>query len=160
MESSTLPDLVALLSGRTLTVRTGLWLASLRLLGQEDDSAARLGIDARDLRDPIRAGLPEGTRFLGLTTDTVIEALETICLQTDGSDTLLIYNLDLLLARLNRQERLDFWQFVYSGFRHRPRGLLLLMPKYADSLLPTHEKQDAWRRDGRLVVDPDTNQEG
>jgi hypothetical protein len=146
--------LVELLAGPTLTVRTGLWLIPTQLLGKEQDTAARLGIDAVDLRRPIQASLPPGTRFLALSTQSVITALDTVCREVNGSECLLIFNLDILLARLPRQDRLDIWHYVFNGFPHRPRGLLLLMPQIAEHLLPPNQIQDAWRRDGRLVVEP------
>jgi hypothetical protein len=149
-------ELIDLLSGPTLTIRTGLWLVPLHVLGKEQDTAARLGIDAADLRVPIISSLPAGTRFLGLSTLTLVEALDAVCSQSRGSNCLLVYNLDLLLARLPRQERLDFWQFMFKSFPHRQRGLLLLMPQLANSLLPQQQMQDVWRRDGRLVVEPAT----
>lgn len=152
-------DLIELLSGLTLTVRTGLWLTPTRLLGQEQDAAARLGIDAVDLRTPIKPRLPAGTRFLALSTQTLVTALDDVCKQKDGSECLLVFNLDLLLARLPRQERLDFWRFMFSGFPHRSRGLLLQMPRIAEHLLPPNQMLDAWRHDGRLAVEPAAEQE-
>jgi hypothetical protein len=157
MPATTLTDLIALLSGPTLTVRTGLWLASIHSLNQIEDHAARLGIDARDLRVPIKGSLPEGTRFLGLTVNTLVEALDMLCKQFDGSNCLLVYNLDLLLARLHRQARLDFWQYVFRGFPHRGRGLLLVMPSHANHLLPSTQMQEAWRYDRRLVDESKVN---
>lgn len=151
-------NLVELLSGPTLIVRTGLWLAPTQLLGKEQDTAARMGIDAVDLRVVIKSSLPQGTRFLALSTQTLIAALDAVCHQASGSDCLLIFNLDLLLARLPRQDRLDFWHYVFNGFPHRSRGLLLVMPKNAEHLLPSNHIQDAWRHDGRLAVEPATEQ--
>lgn len=151
MKTTTLPELVALLRGPTLIVRTGLWLAPITVIGQEENEAARLGIDAVDIREPILAALPEGTRFLGLSAARIVEALETICHQPKLSDCILVYNLDLLLARLSGQDRKELWRQLLAGFPHRPRALLLVMPQHAHHLLPTEEVEDNWRRDRRLV---------
>jgi len=151
MDTTNLPDLVALLRGFTLTVRTGLWLATHAVFGKEQDEAARLSIDAIDLRIPILARLPEGTRFLGLSMAVIIDGLDMICHQKDGSDCVLVYNLDLLIARLHRPERIEFWHYLYRGFPHRSRGLLLIMPRQAIYLLPTDDLLDDWGRDKRLV---------
>lgn len=151
MPATTLPELIGRLRGPTLIVRTGLWLAPLSVFGRERDEAARLGIDAVDIREPILADQPEGTRFLGLTTARVIEALDAICRMPKVSDCVLVYNLDLPVARLSRQDRSEVWQQLLAAFPHRSRGLLLLMPQYAHHLLPSHHIEDKWRIDNRLV---------
>lgn len=156
MQVSTPIEIVEQLSGPTFAVRTGLWLAHRTVLLQPKDSAARLGIDAKDIREPIQAALPSGTRFLGLSTSGLIRALDTLCVAPSGSNCLLIYNLDLLIARLYRQDRLEFWRTVFDGFPHRQRALLFLMPLGADHLIPLSQTLEAWRQDGRLAVEPAT----
>jgi hypothetical protein len=157
METTSLLDLLVLLRGSTLTVRTGLWLVPSTFFGQEQDEAARLGIDAVDVRLPILARLPAGTRFLGLTEASVLEALDVICQQKDGGDCVLVYNLDLLLAKLPRQDRVEFWHYLYRGFPHRSRGLLIVMPSQATHLLPAGQSLTDWGRDQRLVTYPQPN---
>lgn len=151
MPSTTLPELVTLLRGPSLTVRTGLWLAPLTILGRERDEAARLGIDAIDVREPILAAQPQGTRFLGLNEASMVDTLDTICRLPRLSDCVLVYNLDLPLARLSARERNQFWQILFTGFPHRSRGLLLLLPQQAHHLLPPQQAEEAWRNDNRLV---------
>lgn len=151
MNTTNPSELVTLLRGRSLRVRTGLWLMPGRFLGKEEDEAARLGLDALDIRRPILASLPEGARFVGLNAASLVETLDSIGQARSGSDCVLVYNLDLLLARLPRQERLEVWQSLYGAFGNRARALLLTMPASADNLLPTTEMLAAWRRDGRLA---------
>jgi len=154
MQASTPIEIVERLSGPTFAVRTGLWLVPRAVLRQPKDSAARLGIDASDIREPIQADLPSGTRFLGLSTSGLIRALDSLCVAPSGGNCLLVYNLDLLIARLYRQDRLEFWRTLFDGFPHRQRGLLLLMPLGADHLIPSSQTLEVWRHDGRLAVEP------
>lgn len=144
-------DLISLLRGYRLRVRTGLWLLPRELLGQEPDEAARLGIDAVDLRQQLLAGLPQDTSFSGLNAACMIELLDDICRRDRGSDCVLVYNFDLLLARLRHDERSEVWQLLYDGFPHRSRALLIVMPRGANALLPTNQALQAWQRDGRLA---------
>ncbi|MFN3332565.1 MAG: hypothetical protein ACK47M_08650 [Caldilinea sp.] len=152
MNTTNPSDLVALLRSRILKVRTGLWLMPLHYLGKEEDEAARLGIDALDIRRPILADLPPGARFIGLSVVSLVEILDGIAQARDGSDCVLVYNLDLALARLRRQERLEVWQNLFGTFGYRARALLLTMPANADHLLPTSESMMAWRNDRRLAT--------
>lgn len=150
MAATTLPELVTLLRGPTLTVRTGIWLAPPSAFGREQDEAARLGIDAVDIRDPIWADLPKDTRFLELTSARMIEALEAICRGPRVSDCVLVYNFDLPLARLPGQARQQLWDQLLTGFPHRVCGLLLMMPQHAHALLPS-QMELKWRNDNRLA---------
>ena len=144
-------ELVALLRGYRLRVRTGIWLRTLSSLGGEPGEAARLGIAHVDIRQVALAGLPDGTRFSGLDTTRVLELLDEICQGSYDSDCVLVYNFDLLLARLRRFERQEVWQQLYASFAHRPRGLLTALPQGAEALLPTREALLGWRADGRLA---------
>lgn len=152
MNTTSPSELVALLRSRVLRVRTGLWLIPLQYLGKEEDEAARLGIDALDIRHPILADLPVGARFTGLSEVRLLEILNGIAQARGGSDCVLVYNLDLALARLRHQERLDIWRNLFGDFGYRARALLLTMPANADHLLPTSESMIAWRNDGRLAT--------
>jgi hypothetical protein len=153
MEAISTGQLVALLRSRRLRVRTGLWLLKQELLGHEPAEAARLGIAHADLREIALANVPEGSRFARLDSMRVIQFLDDICMGNYDADCVLIYNLDLLLARLKRQERQEVWQDLYVNFPHRPRALLMTMPQDAEALLPPREALTAWRTDGRLAQD-------
>lgn len=151
MASISPSDLIALLRSHRLRVRTGLWLLPRELMGQEPDESARLGIDAVDLRQQLLDGLPQDTCYSGLSAACVIELLDDICRHDQGSDCIVVYNFDLLLARLRHEERVDVWGLLYDGFAHRSRALLIVMPRGANALLPANQALQAWRRDGRLA---------
>jgi hypothetical protein len=144
-------DLVRYLRGPVLRVRTGLWLAPPAAIDRPADEAARLGVAAADARRPLLdALLPEQTR-LGLSESAIIQALDAIAGGDFHSDCCLVYHLDLLLAGLTSSARAGVWESLHSGFPHRNRALLLIMPATADALLPDPERLDQWRREGRLA---------
>ncbi len=151
MNTSDPRDLVELLQSNTLIHRTGIWLMPISMLGHEPDHAARLNVDAVDIRDPLLKSLPEGTRFLGLNSDRVLQLLDQICEHTKATDCILIYNLDLLLARLRFQDRLYVWQQLYNSFPHRKHSLIVVMPEGAEQLLPPHLELTSWNNDKRLA---------
>jgi len=50
--------------------------------GQEPNHAARLNLDAVDIRTPLLESLPEDTRFLGLSGDKVVQTSRTTYVNT------------------------------------------------------------------------------
>ena len=151
MESTTPVELVHLLRGHILRVRTGLYLLPVPMLTRAPDEAARLGIHAVDSRDWLLKRLPEGTRFSGITVERLLELVDEICREVSESDCLLIYDFDLLVARLKTDERAELWRQLYSGFPHRPRALLIAMPRNAKSMLPRGDLLTLWLRDRRMA---------
>jgi len=151
METLNVSELVELLRRPTLRVRTGLWLIPSAVLGQEKNESARLGIDAVDLRQQLIARLPQNTEFARLNPHKVLELLDDACQQSAGSECILVYNLDLLLAGLKLQERQQVWRHLFQSFSHRSKALLLCMPQGARDLLPTEEYMQGWRKDQRLA---------
>lgn len=145
-------EVVDLLKGNSLIHRTGIWLIPANMLGKERDHAARLNLDAVDIRDPLLESLPEGTRFLGLSGDKVLQLLDHISNQSKGSSCLLVYNVDLLLARLRLQERDYVWSQLYNAFPHRNHALVIVMPEGADQLLPPLAPLKCWNNDKRLAA--------
>lgn len=148
-------ELVLFLRRPGLRVRTGIWLLPPYLVGQEPNEAARLGTIAVDLRCVLLESLPSGARFVPLDTDRILQLLDTISYRKDQGDCVLVYNLDLLLARLTHQQRVDVWQFIFTGFAYRPCALLLSMPATASSLLPAGEILHYWKQGKRLAVSPE-----
>jgi len=145
-------ELVIFLRRPGLRVRTGIWLMPSQLVGYEKNEAARLGIIAADLRDILLDTLPAGTNFAPLDTDRILQLLNTISYRKDLGDCVLVHNLDLLLARLTQQQRVDVWKFTFAGFAYRRCALLLGMPATASSLLPAGETLNYWTKGKRLAV--------
>jgi len=152
MLTSSPHELADLLKGSSLIHRTGIWLLPVNMLGKEPDQAARLNLDAVDIRTALLGGLPEGTRVLRLSGDKVLQLLGTICESPKGSNCLLVYNVDLLLARLPMQARSYVWNQLYSSFPHRKHALLIAMPEGANQLLPPPAALKSWNSDKRLAT--------
>ena len=151
MELRTPAEVIALLRSRVLRVRTGLWLMPNAYIGHEAEEAIRLCVEAVDLRLVWLKTLPEGTRFIGLTPDTLIEALDRIVQQPGDNDCVLAYNLDLFMARLKQSERKTVWESFFNALPHRTRGLLMVMPQMAHDLLPASAQLTLWDREQRLA---------
>ena len=132
-------------------MRVGLWLLPLSSLGGEAAEAARLGLEAVDLRDRLLNGLPEGAKFAGLSWERVVELIDEVVSTSGAYDAVLVYNVDLLLARLSYADRRQAWQSVGQRLPHRTRGLLIVMPETADELLPPPEQLAAWQREGLVA---------
>ncbi len=143
-------DVIRRLRSRRDNVRTAIWLAPPRLWGREIDEAAMLGIDPADAREPLLAALLPGQRLLGLDEERILNALDAIAAAPAPTDCSLVYNFDLLVARLGSQARGALWDTLFRGFPKR-RALLIAMPHRAAGLLPAAGRLDNWRREGRLA---------
>jgi len=149
--------LVDLLSGPTLRCRTGILLLPKKLLGQEANIAARLGMDAVDYREVLVASLPSGTSFVDIDQDTEFARLDHLTTDVAGSPCFLVCNMDLALAKLDHSARGQFWDAFLHKLSRRPRAPILAMPDSAEHLLP---KLDLWDREERIAVYTSTdNQE-
>ncbi len=144
-------ELAALLRRQILRVRTGLWLISPNLLGDEHNEAVRLGIAAVDMRELLLGELPADTAFVMLNADRVIQLLNQVADQAHFGNCALVYNLDLLLARLTALQRVDAWDVILDGIPYRQSGLILAMPGTAKSLLPSDNRLGDLAATGRLI---------
>lgn len=147
----TLLDLVKELRRPSMRVHTGIWLAPATVLGEEEDEAARAGIDAVDVRTPLLAAIPVGARYAGLSAVRIEELLDDITQSPSGSDCVLAYNFDLLIARLGYEERNGLWSFLLKIFAHRRRAIVLVIPASAAHLLPKEDELAIWRRENRVI---------
>lgn len=145
-------EVVSLLRSNVFRMRTALWLLTPALLGQERNAAARLMVDAVDLRDVLLQQIPEGSRFSRLSDQKITELLDEVSEQEGNSDCAVVYNLDLLLARLTPQEIQSIWQYVFESMPHRSRALLLAMPASATELLPSVELKENLNRQNRIAI--------
>ncbi len=144
-------ELIVLLRRPTLRTRVGVWRMPPGHVGRELDVAARLGIEAIDVRDVILERLPAGTRFVRLTSEKVLEALDAIASSSGKTDCALIFNVDLLLAGLKRDERQEVWRGLFDGMPYRSRALVVAVPETATELLPDDRLWAALEHDSRLV---------
>jgi hypothetical protein len=156
MELNSVKQQIAYLSRGDLRDRIGLWLVPSEFLGKEEEIAARLGADAIDIREILKTQLPKGTNFVGLWKsdgDQIIyQTLDVISQNTGRMECVLGYNLDLLLAGLTHKSKKNFWSWLFIGFPHRPRAVLLTVNKDAVDLLPSRGIQDSWRKNKYVIV--------
>jgi hypothetical protein len=151
MENRTPQEVVFLLSGPSLVHRVGLWLYPQHRLGKENDEAARLWIDAVDIRKTFLESLPIETNFTDLSYQTIIESIESLQSVDKGTKCLLIYNFDVLISYLTYAERKHIWETFLNGYPHRPKALLIVVPENAIQLLPSQRQLDIWNNEGRLA---------
>ena len=151
MTKTTISELVELLAKPTLRVRTGIWLYSMDLLGEEENEAVRLDVIARDARDPLLAAIGPGSRFLGLNRSRLLQVLDEIVQNERDGSVIMIYNFDLLLAKFPMDEREKAWLEIFHAFPHRAKGFFLPIPEKATELLPSDDLLEDWRQAGRLA---------
>ena len=150
MEYSAPAQVVSLIRASVLRIRTALWLLPPALIGQERNEAARLLVEAIDLRQVYLNKLPPNTPYLGLTGQKLIELIEDIVEEEGRSNCVLIYNLDLLLSRLSQPDIYFFWHHVFQSMPHRSRALLLSIPASAGDLLPPEDLRFQLSREKRI----------
>lgn len=148
---SAVEELVTLLRRPTLRTRVGIWRMPLDYAGREPDIAVHLGVEAVDVRRPLMQLLPEGTRYVRLTPEKTLQALDSVACSRGQKDCALVYNMDLLLAGLSVEGRHQVWQRLIDGLPHRERALLIALPETAHLLLPGEPLVEVWQRDKRFV---------
>ncbi len=145
-------SLVALLKGPALRCRTGILLLPLDQLGREPDVAARLGVDAVDYAEILRRAVAPGSQFAGISAEREEQLLSSLSDSPKHGPCLLVYNIDLALARMDTLERDRFWTNLFDNLPNRRRALLLTLPREARHLLPQGESLEAWRSAGRTAL--------
>lgn len=144
-------ELVRQLSGWRLQHRTGVLLLPREELGREHLLAARLGIEAVDLRVWALERLPPDQRILDLTWSKLSwEYLQAIAEAPLPGRCILVSNVDLLVAALRIEQRREYWRYLRGTLRPE-RGLLLAVPAGADHILTPDERQQ-WEVLGRLAI--------
>lgn len=146
--------LIALLQQKALRNRTGLWLLAPQELSKEKELYARYNLDAIDIRTALLDTLPPTTSFLGLTSNSLLKLFDTISNSSSGTECIVIYNLDLLMAKLKMTERASVWNHLFKSFPNRRHALLLTMPAQADHLLPDLPTLELWGKDQRIATSP------
>ena len=144
-------ELVDLLTSSQLRVSTGLWLLSLEYIGNEEDEAHRLGIEPIDIRTRLLQSLPEGTKFSGLTPDSIFSLINKESQESGDWPGVMIYNLDLLISRLTSTDQAIIWQDLFTALPHRRRGVLFTIPETAENLFPSKEIINELTKEHRII---------
>jgi hypothetical protein len=142
-------DLVEQLNDPNRLVRTGVVQLPPEQIPLYRTLATQWGASVANSSEVRLARAPQGSRFLGISSDSILEDLNAIATKIHDRRTVVLANIDLLLARLNEAERVSVWRFLFTSFRRRPTGLLLLMPSEAEHLFPAAEAR-LWEEAGRL----------
>ncbi len=140
-------ELVSIIRDRgRLRCRTGVLLIPEAELGRERELAARLNIDCVDMAEHVNNSLPEETEFVPPGAAYVLRWLRDIANAESGGDCVLVSNVDLLLARLEEQQRETVWRQLCNNFPNYRRGIIITLPAKGVSLLMSRETQDVWRK--------------
>ena len=102
MAQTELTSLVEYLRRGTPRTRVGLWCAPLSKIGKEAEIAIQLGIQSLDVGKYYLGRLPMGAQFARLSSQKVIETLDSIASSMGQSDCVLVFNFDLLLSGLKK----------------------------------------------------------
>ena len=137
--------------GERLLCRTGALILHNLWLGRETEIAARFNFKAINYVEWKIEQLEKGQRRINFSWETVICDLNMISELPAQTDTLLIYNIDIALSFLSTKDVQRVWRSLREGFPHRPKGLLLTIPKDASDVHPDFEELKQWERDGRLA---------
>lgn len=148
--ASSADDVVRLLNGGGLYVRTALLLLPGSWLGREGDLAVKLGVTHVNYQRWKAQRIPPEQSFLLYSAERLVEELDALCREAHARSTLLVSVLDLPLSALPLTERRKFWHFIHAAFSKRARGLLLALPEVA-VVVPDEIDLESWRESGRLA---------
>lgn len=143
--------LVDYLRRGTARTRVGLWRVPLAILGTEQEIAINLGIQAVDISEYFFDRLPVGTKVVKTTPSKVIEAIDNLASIVGPSDCVLIFNFDLLLAKLKIEERQQVWLDLFNHLPNRLRAILIMVPETALRHLPSEMLIEKWEKEDRLI---------
>jgi len=137
-------EFVALISSDRLRVATGLWMVPPNRLDNIVEEAHRNTLHPVDVRERLLFSMEPGTRFASITPDRVIQLLDVISGEKGDWAGALIFNLDLLLARLKSTDIQVVWQDFFTALPHRRQGIIVVMPATAFNLLPSEYQLNYW----------------
>jgi hypothetical protein len=144
-------SLVKYLRRGTARTRIGLWRVPLAFIGTEQEIAISLGIQAIDISRYYFNKLPTGTKVVKTTSSKVIDSIDSIASSIGPSDCVLIFNFDLLLAKLKIEETQQVWVYLFNHLPNRLRAILIMMPETTLKLLPSDTLIEKWEKEDRLI---------
>ena len=148
-------SLVRMLDTQDVQHRVGLLLVSPADIADPSPLLLKFNLANADIAKQFLLTLPVGARALGITQTKVLTVFDELAHTRHERVTLLLTNLDLMLARLNEDDRAGVWTFLRNNVRKRPTSVLIAFPDHADHLLHPSER-DAWEVSGRLAFAPST----
>ena len=130
--------------------RFGIWCCESSDLGDEPNIAVRLGADPVNFAAFYKQKLDPQADFIGLDDKKITGFIAEIA-NSLGKLNVLVYNLDLLLARMSSTQRNNFWENLFCGLVYHQRSLVILLPRNAEHLLPQGEARENWLTNNRMI---------
>lgn len=151
MEQTKALKLVDYLRRGTARTRIGLWRVPLAIIGTEREIAINLGIQPIDFSEYYLDRLPHGTKMVKVDSTKVLDSIDSITSSVGPSDCVLIYNFDLLLAKLKVEEIQQVWGDLFNHLPNRLRAILIMVPETAIQQLPSETLLEKWEKEDRLI---------
>ena len=151
MEQTKALKLVDYLRRGTARTRIGLWRVPLAIIGTEREIAINLGIQPIDFSKYYLDRLPHDTKMVKVDSTKVLDSFDSITSSVGPSDCVLIYNFDLLLAKLKVEEIQQVWGVLFNHLPNRLRAILIMVPETAIQQLPSETLLEKWEKEGRLI---------
>ena len=130
--------------------RFGIWCCESSDLGDEPNLAVRLGADPVNIAAYYKEKLDPQADFIGLDDKKITGYIADIA-NSLGKLKVLVYNLDLLLARMSGTQRNNFWENLFSGLVYHQRSLVIMLPRAAEHVLPQGEDLEKWLNNNRMI---------
>ena len=130
--------------------RVAVVVCPAHLLHDPDTIALQLSIGTVDAISMYRQRFLDGAGVVGITLLRLREMVSKLAHRRYDYRTMLVLNLDILLARLTEAERVGFWSYARNGVRKGQTGVLVLLPDTADPVFPPSERA-MWERTDRLI---------
>ena len=143
--------LVNYLRRGTARTRIGLWRVPLTIIGTEQEIAINLGIQPVDFSKYYLDRLPPGTKMVKVDSTKVLDSIDNIASSVGPSDCVLIYNFDLLLAKLKVEEIHQVWGDLFNHVPNRLRAILIMVPETALQQIPSENLLEKWEKENRLI---------
>lgn len=135
----------------TARTRIGLWRVPLAIIGTEQEIAINLGIQAIDFGKYYLDRLPHGTKMVKVDSSKVLDSIDSIASSVGPNDCVLIFNFDLMLAKLKIEERQQVWGDLFNHLPNRLRATLIMIPETALQQLPSETLLEKWEKEDRLI---------
>ena len=118
---------------------------------QERELAIRIQAEPLDAAAYFLKNMPDGASFVKLDANRLTDMIHKLANHRGENKNLLVYNIDLLLAKITEGEREFFWSTLSAGLAHSLRNVVLLIPEKAAGLLPEHKEKARWEDQERLI---------
>jgi hypothetical protein len=142
--------LVELLDHSRPLVKTGILVVPAASIAELEGVALSLGVEYLDAAERWLSRLDPQASFAGISCDSLLVQIDEWASMTWHRRTLLLANIDVMMARLNEANRRRVWEFLHSNVRKRRTGLLFPLTAN-DDIVITRSEAERWERADRLA---------